>query len=91
MSDLQNNFIEEKNQPPISISNQRSNCSFNFSRKENNDLSNNDNFVGIIPNKEQNKLIRYIKKQTYLENGNELALLPLLHQIQPNAPEDFLF
>ena len=55
-----NNFIEEKNQPPISISNQRNNCNFNFSRKENNDLNDNNNFVGIIPNKQQNKLIRYI-------------------------------
>ena len=40
----------------------------------------------ITTPKQFNNLAIYIYNQAYLEDKNELALLLLLHQIQPNAP-----
>lgn len=64
-----------------------SNSTSQIANRRNNDNQNsntNDNFV-ILP-KQFNNLITYIYNQSYLDDKNELALLLLLHQIQPNAP-----
>ena len=52
--------------------------------KDNQGSSSNDNL--IEPTKQKQTLISYIHNQAYLDDKNELALLLLLHQIQPNAP-----
>lgn len=55
--------------------------------RRNNDSQNgttNDNSILLL--KQFNNLISYIQNESYLDDKNELALLLLLHQIQPNAP-----
>lgn len=64
-----------------------SNSASQILNRRNNDNQNasNDNHDVVIQ-KQFNNLIAYICNQAYLEDKNELALLLLLHQIQPNAP-----
>ena len=58
------------------ILNRRNNDSQNGTTDNNN----------ILTLKQFNNLISYIQNESYLDDKNELALLLLLHQIQPNAP-----
>ena len=58
------------------ILNRRNNDSQNGTTDNNN----------ILTLKQFNSLISYIQNESYLDDKNELALLLLLHQIQPNAP-----
>lgn len=65
-----------------SISNSTSQIS---NRRSNNSNVSNDNDIDIELKSFKN-IIKYIQNQVYLDDKNELALLLLLHQIQPNAP-----
>ena len=64
-----------------------SNSTSQIANRRNNDNQNgnSENHSITLPI-QFNNLITYIYNQSYLEDKNELALLLLLHQIQPNAP-----
>jgi len=55
-------------------------------RSGNSNQAQNSETPDIPKIKQFNELISYIHNKSYLEDKNELALLLLLHQIQPNAP-----
>lgn len=64
------------------------NSASSFLKRRNNGSSDisDDNNATTPEIKQFNNLITYIHDELYLEDKNELALLLLLHQIQPNAP-----
>ena len=80
------NIVQDKTNKPAVLLNQRNTTHFSNSRRENNDTGNNNPETAVFLNKNLQKIVDYIKNESYLENRIELALLPLLHQIQPNAP-----
>ena len=82
---LEKNYINSKNnQLNLSVI-QNSSCQLTSRRNNDNQTCNaNDNIVAQL--KQFNNLISYIYTREYLDDKNELALLLLLHQIQPNAP-----
>ncbi|MBR5304118.1 MAG: hypothetical protein IKU37_04760 [Candidatus Gastranaerophilales bacterium] len=63
------------------------NVNTQITTRRNNDSNNNmpDDHI-IVFAKKNNNLKIYTCNQSYLDDKNELALLLLLHQIQPNAP-----
>ncbi len=63
---------------------QNSNATIN-NRRNHSENSTNDN-VALLKINEFNNVSSYLYNMAYLEDKNELALLFLLHQIQPNAP-----
>lgn len=64
------------------------NSASTFLKRRNNGSSDisDDNNAATPEIKQFSNLIAYIQDESYLEDKNELALLLLLHQIQPNAP-----
>ena len=64
---------------------QNSNTQITSRRNNDNQNGNRENHSITLPI-QFNNLISYIYNQSYLDDKNELALLLLLHQIQPNAP-----
>ena len=64
---------------------QNSNTQITSRRNNDNQNGNSENHSVVLPI-QFNNLISYIYNQSYLDDKNELALLLLLHQIQPNAP-----
>lgn len=78
-------FINNKNTHEVIIQNRNNSNIASLRRNENNNANSNDATI-FVSNFQIQKIIRYIKNQYYLSNNPELALLPLLHQIQPNAP-----
>lgn len=82
---LEKDFLNAKDNEFSLSAIQNSNLQLTSRRNNDNQNSNtNDNCI-VLP-KQFNNLISYIYNQTYLVDKNELALLLLLHQIQPNAP-----
>lgn len=82
---FENDYINLKdNQVALSVLNP---CQSEISLRRNNDNQNaaSDN-NSISVSKQFENLIIYIQNQVNLDGKNELALLLLLHQIQPNAP-----
>ena len=63
---------------------QNSNTNINSRRNNSENTANNDANLVEIDNFDN--IISYLYNQVYLDDKNELALLFLLHQIQPNAP-----
>jgi hypothetical protein len=63
------------------------NVNTQITTRRNNDSNDNmpDDHI-IVFAKKNNNLNIYTCNQSYLDDKNELALLLLLHQIQPNAP-----
>ena len=81
---LEKDFLSTKDNN-FSIGATTTNSSINARRQHNEENSTSDNAI-LIQQKQFNNLIEYIYNQAYLDDKNELALLLLLHQIQPNAP-----
>ena len=75
-----------KNNEGFIVSNQRNNTQLNIIRRNTNDNTNAQNEQTIPFNTQQINLIKHIYFQSYFDKEPELALLPLLYQIQPNAP-----
>lgn len=63
---------------------QNSNTNINSRRNNSENSANND--IDLPNIDEFDNIISYLYNQAYLDDKNELALLFLLHQIQPNAP-----
>lgn len=82
---IENDFLNSKNNE-FSLNAVSNNQTIATSRRNDNNQGSSSNDEIIEPLKQEQKLISYIHNQAYLEDKNELALLLLLHQIQPNAP-----
>ena len=82
---VENDFLNSRNNE-FSFSAVSNNQTIATSRRNDNNQGTSSNDEIIEPTKQEQNLITYIHNQAYLEDKNELALLLLLHQIQPNAP-----
>ena len=82
---VENDFINSKNNE-FGISSTQNNQTITSRRNNNDNQGSNSDEEIIEPTKQEQNLITYIHNKAYLEDKNELALLLLLHQIQPNAP-----
>ena len=81
---LEKDFLSAKDNN-FSLSTLSNNSSIN-ARRQTHEENGNSNDIFYFQTKQFNNIISYIYNQAYLEDKNELALLLLLHQIQPNAP-----
>lgn len=82
---LDNDVLNSKNNE-FNLNSIQNNQIISTSRRKG-DSQNSSKDETIIESPKQTQcLISYIDRQAYLEDKNELALLFLLHQIQPNAP-----
>lgn len=82
---VQDDFINSRNNE-FSINAVQNNQTITSRRNNNDNQGSSDSEEIIEPTKQEQNLITYIHNKAYLEDKNELALLLLLHQIQPNAP-----